>query len=274
MIKRTGLEGEIRTESLLRDEAIKAIESDPIVKEIYKALDDKELMMVTLPAIANSWGIREQMTRRQTIAQALGLGSGARPAHIDIHVVNPPTPEEYVLAQSDVSDFDPERLLTNYQESIMVDPILWAVRQRYSDGPVCRPGSEHSMARRRVFLERISNQYYGKNKCGMITFSTSELAEQVAFIRLMVGYDYVKDGFELAVVETSPRTEGKVRLAQFGSYAEAKEFFALPYEQQEWGGMVLWSDFFRLKFQFRYDKYDQPIEDIQRWCEKHGWSAG
>lgn len=263
-------------EKALRLEAIKAIESDPVVKEISEVLVDHELMTVILPAIAKSWGVRERMSGRQRIAQVVGIGGPARLVSIDIDVVNPLSPEQYVLAQSDVSILGKgvERMLTNYKESIMVDPIYWAIRQKHSDGPICFRGSEHDRERRRVFLEGISNPHYGKNKCGMITFSTSDLAEEVAYIRLMVGYDYVKEGFELAVVESSPRTEGKVRLNQFSSYPEAKAFFALPYEQQEWGGMTIWSDYFRLKFKMRYDRYDHPIEDIQRYCEQYGFSAG
>lgn len=259
---------------ILKAEAVKAIEADPVVAEVYAVLNDMEFMVETIPAIWESWGVRHQT------GWSLGW-SGIRPKFektpIHLQVVNPVYPQTFVDAQRnlDGGTYGWKDMVINYKESITVEPIYWAIDQRhsgYSTGGDTL-GTPYWYARRKLRDEQWwRNEFYGKSNGAFITLATPGDAIERGFLRMVVGYSYQSDGFEMAVVEDSPRTKGETKLQIFSSFEQAKAFFALPYEQQEWGGMTVWSDYFRLMF--KHGIYRGIVVDPHDYRQTHEWEAG
>lgn len=259
---------------ILKAEAVKAIEADPVVAEVYAVLNDMEFMVETIPAIWESWGVKRQ------VGWSIGL-SGIRPKfeRVPMHlsVSSPVYPQTFVDAQRnlDGGTYGWKDLVINYKESITVEPMYWAIEGKYlgSLSGNNLPGTPYWRARVKLEDEQWwRNEFYGKSNGAFITLATPKYASEPGFLRMVVGYSYQNDGFEMAVVEESPRTKGERRFEIFSSFDQAKAFFALPYEQQEWGGMMVWSDYFRLMF--KHGIYRGIVVDPHDYRQTHEWEAG
>lgn len=251
----------------LKTETIKIIENDPVIKEIYSVFDDENFMTKTLPAIWKDWDVRQNPG---CMGEALKMRSKVRiPFHIKVE--SPLYQKHFLDAQTNIDEYDPKRLAANYKESLTLEPIHWAINWKYSGGPSSdHPWTPLTIARAKVWNERLHNRFYGSSGTGVITLETPDYAEKKYLMKIVVGYNYKSDGFGMAVMENSSRTMGEDKIKMFNSFEDAKAFFALPYEKQNWGGMI-WNDYVRLLFKIGI--YPGMITDPVVWHRFYGWGA-